>query len=181
MGKIHSVIKGQSSDFIQDKMRDNAMFEVEKCDKDTKTYLKIMQKICYYNKGEQHPMQYLLKATRQVYILTQHSNDSTVDYFNRFKSAQKVLEYCGGILTQEVVLNYGCKLLLSDTSGQYNRFSEINKFLAAKSGEEMMTATLYLENYNDGMYSKLKQKVEHEYLLRKYEYPNNVFELQIPL
>ena len=33
MGKIHSVIKGQQSDFLQDKMRTNTIFEAAQHDK----------------------------------------------------------------------------------------------------------------------------------------------------
>ena len=47
IGKIHSVLKGQSSDFIQEKMRAGAMFEAAQRDKDPIKLLKIIQNICY--------------------------------------------------------------------------------------------------------------------------------------
>ena len=52
IGKIHSVLKGKSSDFIQEKMRDGAMFEVAQRDKDPIKLLKIIQNICYKKKSK---------------------------------------------------------------------------------------------------------------------------------
>ena len=62
-------------------------------------------------------MKSLRPATKQVKNLTQHSNDSTVNYFKIFKNTQKVLESCEGSLTQEGLLKYGFKLLLYDMAG----------------------------------------------------------------
>ena len=47
IGKIHSDLKGKSSDFIQEKMRSGAMFEAAQRDKDPIKLLKIIQNICY--------------------------------------------------------------------------------------------------------------------------------------
>ena len=42
MGKIHSVLGSQYSNFLQDNMQVKAMFETAHCDKDPKTYLNII-------------------------------------------------------------------------------------------------------------------------------------------
>ena len=51
MGNTYSVLKGQSSDFLLEKMKADAMFEAAHCDKDPITYLKIIQKLYYNNKS----------------------------------------------------------------------------------------------------------------------------------
>ena len=45
-------------------------------------------------------MNYFYQATKQVYNLTQHSNNNTVEYCEQFKNAQKLLESCEGSLTK---------------------------------------------------------------------------------
>ena len=50
--------------------------------------------------------------------------------------------------------------------------------MAAKAGEEMMTATLYLENADDASYFEVKKRVENDYLLNKYEYPKTRVKVQ---
>ena len=104
-----------------------------------------------------------------------------MEYFKRFKNSQKVFESYEGSLIQEGVLNYGRKLLIYDTAGGYDILSGGNKILANKAGEEIMTATIYLENADDARYYDVNKRVENDYFLKKAEYPKTAVKVKILL
>ena len=56
MGKIHPALEGQYIDFLQDKMRSDAMFEAAHRDKNPIKYFNIIQKLWYNNKSDKYIM-----------------------------------------------------------------------------------------------------------------------------
>ena len=51
--------------------------------------------------------------------------------------------------------------------------------MTIKAEEDMMTATLHIENSNDASYFQVKKNVENDYFLGKTEFSKIVVEVQI--
>ena len=71
----------------------------------------IFKKLCFSKQYEQHPIRSLCLETRQLYNITQYSNDKTTDYLVRFHNYRKVNEVCNGSIISRGFQEYRMKII----------------------------------------------------------------------
>ena len=98
MHKIYNLIVGQTNEQLQEKASSDATLQAVNTDKYRIGYLMILNRLCFSNQSEQHPVRSLWLSTRRLYNTMHYANKNTTDYLVRFRYAQKFNEAYNGIL-----------------------------------------------------------------------------------
>ena len=139
---------------LQEKEASNSTFQAVKSGQYPIGYLMILKKLCFLNQYEQHPILYLCLTTRQLYNIMHRTNENTTNYLFRFLNAQKVNEAYNGRLATKGFQEHGMKILYPLHVTSFYLLQDDGKKEADISGEEMLCATLYLENSDKASFSE---------------------------
>ena len=99
------------------------------------------------------------------------------NYLDRFQNAQKFNGARNGRLVSRGVQEHGMKILYTLHTNGFDLFLYNDKKEADTSGEEILCATLNLENSDKARFADLKKCVKNDYILNKSEYPRTVIAL----
>ena len=141
----------------------------------------ILKKLCFSNKYEHHSNPTLCLSTRQFYITMHHSNGNTTNYLVRFSNELKVNKEFNGSLITIGFQEHGMNMVYPIYVTSFYALQDNIKKQAEIAGEKMLSTIFYLENIDKIRFSDIKKRVGNDYILKQYDYPRIVTELQIPL
>ena len=174
MHQIYAVIVGQCSDAMVQKMKADADFAIAEDNCDPIRILQIIRKICYSCQAEQFAILSLVKAVKRLMSLKQGQKETNVDYLERFDNNMTVCFSCGGHLLFPGALEY---ISQTDYNLDYHTITQQEQVLVQTQAQELVAATIYLENASD-RYSTLKKDLSNDFLKSANNYPMDLVAAQ---
>eukprot|EP00536_Pseudo-nitzschia_multiseries_P000236 jgi/Psemu1/516/gm1.516_g len=157
MKKMYSVIHGQSTNAMIQKLTADTTFEVIQEDADTVGILRLIKKICYKLKAQQFPALAAVHAAPALYKTKQADLMTNIEWFKQFKNLSTAAEAC------EVTAKLPGSLWDAQLTGIETKTTN------------MALATVYIKNSNHGRYAAtIKQKLENDFLMGQNNYPTMV-------
>jgi hypothetical protein len=176
MVKIYTTIHGQCTDAMIQELKTDQGYEAIKEKSDAIGLLKMIKKICYNYQNEQFQVLAMIRAIKKVFATTQSNKETNIEYLERFKNRITVAMSCGAHFLFPGILDYIANEKYS------TKYSEITDQAARTNIEtltqEVIEATLYLDNANTARYGTLMKELENDFLKNQDNFPRNLVSTQ---
>jgi hypothetical protein len=122
---------------------------------------------------EQFQVLAMIRAVKRVFTITQAHKETNIDYSERFKNLMTVATSCGAQFLFPGVLNF---ISVEAYSMKYEaRLTDPAELADVQmQTQEVVEATLYLDNANKGRYGNLMKDLENDYLKERDNFPRNI-------
>jgi hypothetical protein len=174
MHQTFSIIEGQCSDAMIQKMKSDAAFEAAQKTCNPIGLLKIIKTICYSCQSEQFTLLSIVQSMLRFVTLRQGPREANVDYLERFNNSLTVFTSCGGTICFPGALKYVAK---QKYGFAYETLTLDQKKTIRPLATEAVAAILYLENAGD-RYASLRKELANDYLKATNNYPSDLVSAQ---
>eukprot|EP00536_Pseudo-nitzschia_multiseries_P000097 jgi/Psemu1/282088/fgenesh1_pg.2_\ len=137
--------------------------------------LKLIQKICYKYEAQQFPPLAAVCATIALYNAKQGNLTTDIELHDQFENLVTAAKgCCGSVLYLPRIAKY---TLERDHGGiGLSRLMADDQKDVKEKVSDMAKVTLYIENFNHGIYTVIKQKLENDFLVGQNNYPTTLAE-----
>ena len=133
--------------------------------------LKLIKKICYNYKTQDHVLQAIVNATITYYSTIQKYNESIKDYTLAFENGLTIYNAVGGTVLNEGVTTYVAQTLFRKT---YSNLTVNRKKTCDATAEERVTIMVLFGNTDRKRFGKLQDEMHDDHLKNQNTYPTTV-------
>lgn len=170
--KIYSLVWGQCSDVMREKIEALEAYETIKTEYDVLALLKEIKVINFKFEDQKYAYGAVYYANKRFYNYKQGAEDTNNEHYDKFNNLVSVVESYGGLLGQEKIL------LLEDT--EYEELSETEQKLsknikaAKERNKDKFLSFCFIAKADNARYGELKTDLENEFTKGNNQYPTTL-------
>ena len=166
---LFSLVWGQCSDAMQQKLESHDEFAALSIDSDGIGLLQLIKNTAYNFQAQKYRVESINEALKQIITHRQESHVSAHDYYESFLNKIEVYVFSGGSTEPSPgALEYAIELL----GWNANEITESKKAIA----RDMEWANMFLLNADQGQYGELLITLQNDYLNGQNNYPRTLVE-----
>ncbi len=171
-GKVYSLVLGQCTTFLLDKMKQDADWQVVSDSYDLLKLLKLIKKIILKQSDNQYKIGIIMEQLKLLLAYCQDDGVTNAAYYDQFKTRVDVAEHIGVSFDNPVLWDWKPQELYSIG---YDLLSDpIKKDKVKEDVKQASLAYLFFINSNDKKHSQLKKTVANDYAKGDEEaFPNS--------
>ena len=170
MTTAYALVWGQCSDALQAELETNKTFSATKASSNVIALLKAIRGVSHNFQAQKNPTHSLHLSKRQLYMLNQ-GQDSTPDYYDRFKISVDVLEAMDGIIGSDPLLlkQQYKKKKLDPLTASVSEIKEVKE-----DARDEYLAIMFILGADRRRFGKYIEDLENDYLQGKDHYPKTL-------